>query len=135
MIERPDEQHVDDHTRSLFAEIEAEFGMVPNFFREQATADPAWLALNWRRWQHIMGQQRALDRKTKELLAVAVSLVKRCDYCTMAHEMSARMAGCSDQEITEMKEVVELFASFTQIADALQIPCDVKPARLQSSAS
>ena len=113
--------------KEIFDEITFHFGMVPNFFRAQAGADPAWLELNWNRWKVIMGQERSLDRKTKELIAVAVSIVNNCEYCTLAHEASALMAGSSDEEIIEMKEVVELFASFTKIADSLNIPCDITP--------
>ena len=39
----------------------------------------------------------------------------------------ALMIGASKEEIVEMKEVVELFASFNKIADSLQVPCDVMP--------
>lgn len=120
-------------TADLYAEITEQFGMVPNFFRAQAETDPAWFELNWRRWKLIMGSQRALDRKTKELIAVAVSIVNNCEYCTLAHEASALMVGASEQEIAEMKQVVELFASFTKIADALKVPCDVTPEMVRTT--
>ncbi len=113
--------------KEIFNEITTHFGMVPNFFRAQADADPAWLELNWNRWKLIMGEERSLDRKTKELIAVAVSIVNNCEYCTLAHEASALMAGSSEAEIIEMKEVVELYASFTKIADSLKVPCDITP--------
>lgn len=113
--------------KEIFDEITSHFGMVPNFFRAQAGADPAWLELNWNRWKVIMGQERSLDRKTKELIAVAVSIVSNNEYCTLAHEATALMAGSSDEEIIEMKEVVELYASFTKIADSLKVPCDITP--------
>lgn len=113
--------------KDIFQEIEAAFGMVPNFFKAQAAADPDWLELNWTRWKGIMGRQRALDRKTKELIATAVSLTNNCQYCSLAHEATALMMGTSEMEIQEMKEVVELFQSFNYIANSLQIPCDVTP--------
>lgn len=109
----------------IYAEIKAAFGMVPNFFRSQGEVDSQWLHLNWQRWSHIMGQTRALDRKTKELIAVAVSLVNNCEYCTLAHEHMALTAGTTEQEIAEMKQVVELFCSFNNIADSLKVPCDI----------
>ena len=74
-----------------------------------------------------MGRQRSLDRKTKELIATAVSISNNCQYCRLAHEAMALMIGASKEEIVEMKEVVELFASFNKIADSLQVPCDVTP--------
>lgn len=109
---------------TIFHEIRSTFGMVPNFFRAQAAADPDWLELNWNRWKAIMGRQRSLDRKTKELLAMAVSIVNRCEYCTRAHEAAAAMAGADKESLVEAKEIVELFSSFNSIADSLRIPDD-----------
>ncbi len=112
---------------AILAEIEATFGMGPNFFRMMGEADPGWLALNWERTKAIMLADTALDRKTKELIALAVSLVNRCDYCSLAHETMARMAGATDEELTDLKKVVELFCSFNAIADSLKVPCDIFP--------
>ena len=69
----------------------------------------------------------ALDRKTKELLAMAISLVNGCEYCSLAHEGVALMTGASQEEVNEAKKVVELFASFNAIADSLRVPCDIRP--------
>lgn len=111
----------------IFDDIRSNFGMVPNFFRAQAGVDPEWLELNWNRWKVIMGQQRSLDRKTKELIALTVSIVNNCQYCTLAHEAMALMVGASPEEVVEVKEVIELYSSFNKIADSLQIPCDITP--------
>ena len=89
--------------------------------------DPDWLELNWSRVSKIMLTPGALDRKTKELIALTVSLVNHCEYCSQAHEAMALMAGATEQEINEAKQVLELFASFNAIADSLRIPCDVSP--------
>ncbi|MEN8614901.1 carboxymuconolactone decarboxylase family protein [Dehalogenimonas sp. THU2] len=111
----------------ILEEIRQTFGMVPNFFQAQADADPEWLALNWSREKAIMLSPGALDRKTKELIALTVSLVNRCQYCSLAHETMALMTGATRKEIVELKKVVELFSSFNAIADSLQIPCDITP--------
>ena len=113
--------------KEVFDDIRGHFGMVPNFFRALAVHDADWLELNWYRWKQIMGQEKAMDRKTKELIALAVSTVNDCAYCKAAHEAMARQMGASKEEVTEMREVVELFASFNSIADSLDVPIDVKP--------
>ena len=121
------EEQATGKVNEIFDDIRANFGMVPNFFRAQGGSDPDWLELNWMRWKKIMGRQRSLDRKTKELIATAVSISNNCQYCSLAHEAMALMIGASKEEIVEMKEVVELFASFNKIADSLQVTCDVRP--------
>ncbi len=119
--------------KEVFDEIREELGMVPNFFRALAGADPDWLEINWKRWKLIMGRNRALDRKTKELIAVAVSIVNQCRYCSLAHKSMALMKGASRQELIELKEIVELFSSFNKIADSLEVPCDVTPEMVSSA--
>ncbi len=118
--------------KDVFGEIKDEFGMVPNFFKSLAAHDPNWLELNWRREKAIMLNESALDRKTKELLAMVVSLVNDCEYCFLAHEAMARMAGATDEEINDAKKVIELFSSFNAIANSLKIPCDIDPDNIQS---
>lgn len=126
MAELLSDEEATGETKELFDDIRDRFGMVPNFFRALAAADPDWLKLNWERWKQIMGRERELDRKTKEMIALAVSFVNDCGYCTGAHEPMAKMAGAGDEELTELREVVELFASFNSIADSLEIPLDAE---------
>ena len=121
------EEDAQGKVKEIYREIKAAFGMVPNFFKAQAALDPEWLELNWNREKKIMLEERALDRKTKELIALAVSLVHRCEYCSVTHEMMARMTGATPRQIVETKEVVELFSGFTAIADSLRVPLDASP--------
>jgi len=112
--------------KDIFEEIKKNFGMVPNFFRAQAV-DPEWLSLNWEREKAIMIKDGSLDRKTKELLAMTISLVNNCNYCAPAHEAMAKQCGATDAELLEAKKVIELFSSFNAIADSLRVPCDITP--------
>ncbi len=121
------EQDATGKAKQIYEEIEEAFGMVPNFFKAQAAVDTEWLELNWQREKKIMIEAGALDRKTKELIAMTVSLVNGCEYCSLAHETVALMSGASQEEVNEVKKVVELFSSFNSIADSLRIPCDIMP--------
>jgi len=44
---------------------------------------------------------RALDEKTKQLIAVAVAHTTQCPYCIAGHAKLARRKGASDEEIME----------------------------------
>ncbi len=46
-----------------------------------------------------------LDRKTKELMAVGISVVIHCEACLVWHIGEALRVGASDQEIIESMEV------------------------------
>lgn len=121
------EQDATGKTKEIYDDIQRTFGMVPNFFKAQAAVDPNWLDLNWQREKQIMVAEGALDRKTKEIIAMVVSVVNGCEYCSLAHESMAMMVGASKEEINEVKKVMELFSSFNSIADSLKIPCDIMP--------
>lgn len=127
MSELLSENDATGKTKEIYDDIKSKFGMVPNFFQAQAAVDHEWLELNWNREKKIMLSEGALDRKTKEIIAFAVSMVNRCEYCSLAHETMAMMQGATEDEINEVKKVVELFASFNSIADSLRIPCDITP--------
>jgi len=43
----------------------------------------------------------SLNKKTKELIAVACAHVTQCPYCIEGHTKNAKKAGASDDEISE----------------------------------
>lgn len=89
----------------------------------QNVSDPnSWIA------EHLPGPQQkfidfaqavygdgALDRKTKELIAVATASVGRCPHCTEGHIDGAKDAGASEQEIAEALAVAWAQGSGTQV--------------------
>lgn len=127
------EEEATGKVKDIYEDIKGAFGMVPNLFKAQAAVDPDWLELNWNREKKIMLSEGALDRKTKELIAMAVSFARNCEYCSLAHEAMALMAGASEREVGEAKQVIELFSSFSAIADSLRVPCDVTPDMVRKS--
>lgn len=73
----------------------------------------------------------ALEAKTKELMALAIAVVQRCDGCIASHAQGAAQAGASRQEAAEGIGVALLmnggpatiygpraFAAFCEFADA-----------------
>ncbi|MGB9713119.1 MAG: carboxymuconolactone decarboxylase family protein [Dissulfurimicrobium sp.] len=66
-----------------------------------------------------------MDRKTKEIIAMVVSVMKGCQYCHLAHQTMALCPGATEKEICEAMMAVKLFQSFMSIADSLEVPCDV----------
>ena len=127
-----DEQNAQGKAKEVYEDIQKTFGIVPNFFKAQAAVDPDWLDINWQRTKQIMVARSPLDRKTKELIALVVSIVNKCEYCSLAHESMALMQGVTQDEINDAKKVVELFCSFNAIADSLKVPCDIMPSTERS---
>jgi AhpD family alkylhydroperoxidase len=57
----------------------------------------------------------ALDRKTKELIAVAVNSMLRCRHCTRSHIQAAFKVGASKAEVAETLSVLWVIGSGVQI--------------------
>lgn len=89
---------------------------------QHATDPESWIG------EHLSGPQErfaefarkvyggdALDRKTKELIAVAASSVGRCPHCTDGHLSGARDAGATEEEIAEALAVAWVQGGGTQV--------------------
>lgn len=114
--------------KELYDDIHNTFGMVPNLFKAIAAADPNWLELNWNREKKIMVDDGPLDQKTRELIAMTISIINNCEYCKLAHEAMAIHQGATSEEVNHAKQVIELFASFNAIANSFtDVPCDIRP--------
>ena len=114
--------------KTVFDEIREFYAVerVPAVFRWMAR-DPGFLQSYWQATREAFAHRR-LDRLTKEILALAVSLTAKSDYGVDFHLREARRLGLSDPALTEAVEVVQLFNTVTKIADALGLKPDF-PAR------
>jgi AhpD family alkylhydroperoxidase len=113
--------------KTVFDEIQAFYAMdkVPAVFRWMAR-DPIFLQGYWGAVREAF-TGRKLDRATKEILALAASITAKSDYGVDLHLREARRLGLTDQGLTEVVEVVQLFNTVTKIADALQLQPDFNP--------
>lgn len=48
-----------------------------------------------------MFAERALDERTKQLIAVAVAHTTQCPYCIKGHTRRAKQSGATDEQIME----------------------------------
>lgn len=70
----------------------------------------------------------ALDRLTKEVLALAASVTARSEYGVDFHLREVRRLGLSEAGVLEALQVTQMFNGFTKIADALRLtPDDFAP--------
>lgn len=120
------ERDASDQVAKVYADIKKVFGLtfVPNLFKAMAH-HPDYLEATWTRVKVIMGPGR-LDRKTKEIIAVAVSATNGCEYCVNAHTAALRRLGFGDAELTEVMAVVDLFNGFNRFLDGMLVESDLK---------
>jgi AhpD family alkylhydroperoxidase len=61
-------------------------------------------------------EKGVLDKKTKELLMLALASVFRCPHCTEEHIQAALNAGATKEEITEALLIAAVEGAGTQLA-------------------
>jgi AhpD family alkylhydroperoxidase len=66
-------------------------------------------------------EKGVLDKKTKELLMLALASVFRCPHCTEEHIQSALDVGASKEEVTETLLIAAVEGAGTQLAWAKDI--------------
>lgn len=84
----------------------------------------------------------ALDRKTKELIALAIGVVEGCDGCIASHGQAAARAGATRQEAAEAIGVTFLmhggpatiygaraYEAFCEFADAVGATAEISTGR------
>jgi AhpD family alkylhydroperoxidase len=85
--------------------------------------DPASLKRNWQAMKEIMAPG-ALDKITKELIYLAVSMTNQCEYCINTHNAAARKAGMTDAMFAEVVAVVGLANQGNRTVAAYQVEID-----------
>lgn len=56
-------------------------------------------------WKNQAMAAGALDKKTKELIALGAACAVQCEYCIDSHAQKAKAYGATEQEIAEVIQV------------------------------
>lgn len=126
-IKLVDENTTDPRVRAVFDDIKAtkKIDRLPNFWRALAV-HPANLEMCWTQAKAIMRPGK-LDLKTKEIIALAVSITNSCRYCINSHTRALQKLGLDAESYGELLAVVGLYNEFNKLVDSLQVDPDVVP--------
>jgi AhpD family alkylhydroperoxidase len=121
LVKLVDESEAEGLVAEVYRDILESRGLakVPNFWKALAN-QPEYLAATWSKLKTVMGEG-AIDRKTKEMIAVAVSATNNCDYCIQSHTDNLKQLGASDAEVVELMSVVDLFNGTNAAASGLRV--------------
>ena len=75
-------------------------GEIQSFIKEMSEKHPDKCKTFLQFVQAVEGKG-VLDTKTKELISIALSVVKHCEYCIVFHTKNAVEAGATREEIVE----------------------------------
>ena len=96
---------------------------IGNFWKYLAF-DPPLLKEVWSDVKNLMTKETLIDKKSKEMIYMAVSITNNCSYCTHSHTASAKKLGMTDEEHAEFLKIVALAAKTNQLVNGLQVPVD-----------
>ena len=96
---------------------------IGNFWKYLAF-DPSLLKEVWSDVKNLMTKETLIDKKTKEMIYMAVSITNNCSYCIHSHTASAKKLGMTDEEHAEFLKIVALAAKTNQLVNCLQVPVD-----------
>lgn len=123
-VELITEEQATGKVKNVYAEIKQMFGAVPSFLQAMAH-HPEYLEAWWQKLKVVMAPGK-LDRKTKEVIALAVSATNNCEFCIHVHTATLKKLGVDDAGIVELMAVVELFNGLNKFLDGLSIKPDLK---------
>ncbi|MEM9762513.1 MAG: carboxymuconolactone decarboxylase family protein [Pseudomonadota bacterium] len=115
--------------KAVFADIKATRKTVylSNFWRALAQ-DEELLENTWSEVKAAMhpadGGDGGLDRQTRELLYLAVSIANGCVYCVPCHTALARDAGMTEQQYAELLCIVAAAGQTNALAAKFKVPVD-----------
>jgi len=96
--------------------------------RTVSTMETPWFVLlspelgkKFQDFHQVCNENGVLNKKTKELLMLALASVFRCPHCTEAHIKAALEMGVSKEEITEALLIAAVEGAGTQLSWAKEI--------------
>lgn len=111
--------------------IDEEYGRAPLIFRKMAERPE--VLISHLLYKTAVTKTSSLDRKTIELISMAVGAALRCPHCTSYHMQAAAKKGASREEILEVILLAGMIANSSVLANAYRIfdekmakclPCD-----------
>ena len=124
LLKPVEEKNVEGKVKKIFEEIKdlRKIKTIPNFWRMLAN-NPETLERTWNSLKQVM-DKGSLDRLTKELIYVAVSMTNSCEYCIRSHSLAAKKKGMTDEMLNELIAVVAMANETNRLVESYQVEVD-----------
>jgi len=111
--------------RAVYDDIMATRGLTDvNDFWKHLAHDPRTLRRTWESLKEVMAPGGARDPLTKELVYLAVSVTRGCEYCIASHGAAARKKGMTEAMWGELLAVVGMANETNSLVVGLGVPVD-----------
>ncbi len=123
-----EESEATGKVKETYEDIKKSLGIdfIPNMYKAMAN-NPEYLDITWKKIQAVMTKQGKLDSKTKDIIALTVSIMSGCDYCIGVYNESVKHAGLDDEALTELYAIIDTYAGLNRLNIAFGVKADKKP--------
>ncbi len=123
-----EESEATGKVKDTYEDIKMTLGIdfVPNMYKAMAN-NPEYLDITWKKIQTVMTKQGKLDTKTKDIVALTVSIMSGCDYCIGVYNETVRHAGLDDEALTELYSIIDTYSGLSRLNIAWGVKPDKKP--------
>ncbi len=112
----------------VFDDIKKTLGIdfIPNMYKAMSL-NPDYLELTWNRVQAVMSKESKLDKNTKDIIALTVSIMSGSNYCIDVYNGAVTNNGLDDEALTEIYAIIDIYSGLNRFNIAQQIKKDEKP--------
>ena len=98
-----EESEATGKVKEVYQDIQKTLGIdfVPNMYKAMAN-NPDYLDITWKKVQSVMTKQGRLDSKTKDIIALTVSIMIGSEYCIGVYNEAVKHGGLDDAALTEL---------------------------------
>ncbi len=123
-----EESEATGKVKEIYDEIKKalDIDFVPNMYKAIAN-NPSYLDITWKKIQDIMSKSGKLDKKTKDIIALTVSIMSGCEYCINVYNDAVKHNGLDDEALLEIYNVIDVYSGLNRLNTGTQVKQDDKP--------
>ena len=123
-----DESSSTGKVQLIFDDIKKTLGIdfIPNMYQAMAV-NPDYLESTWNRVQAVMSKEGKLDKITKDIIALTVSIMSGCTYCIDVYNAAVLNQGLDAEALTEIYAIIDIYSGLNMFNIAHQTQADDKP--------
>jgi AhpD family alkylhydroperoxidase len=127
-IKMIEESKATGKVKEVYEDIKKTLGIdfVPNMYKAIAN-NPSYLEITWEKIQDIMSKSGKLDSKTKDIIALTVSIMSGCEYCINVYNDAVKNNGLDDEALLELYNVIDVYSGLNRLNIGTQVKQDEKP--------
>ncbi len=123
-----EESEATGRVKEIYDEIKKtlDIDFVPNMYKAIAS-NPSYLELTWKKIQDVMGKPGKLDNKTKDIIALTVSIMSGSEYCIDVYTEAVKHDGLDDEALLEVYNVIDVYSGLNRLNIGTRVKQDDKP--------